>query len=108
MYIRVSYYEPFEGLVKNNLGKSLNKQPDQNTPYDDESKINSVLKQAFSNYESVHGKQNEKQKCSKECDGVLLIEPKCANDQSNDVIKKGPCGSPRRTNISCNTHCRFL
>ena len=49
--------------------------------------------------------------CNKECEGVMLVQPACVSDKTNEVVDEKLChGKPQTTPpkyIPCNTHCKY-
>ncbi len=49
--------------------------------------------------------------CNKECEGVMLVQPACISDKTNEVVDDKLChGKPHKTSakyVPCNTHCKY-
>lgn len=73
----------------------------------------------YSYYEPIKGNQpvhwsqevRESRFCSKECNGVKLVQQACLRDSTNEVVDDMLCfGKPQTISpkfVPCNTHCKF-
>lgn len=108
--IEYSYYEPLpvksdEPIISNQLINTQSR--NDKKIYDD---VNHQTDQAAHwSHDGMITKETGF--CNKECEGVMLVQPACVNDKTNEVVDDKLChGKPQKMPpkyVPCNTHCKY-